>query len=87
MKLEYLAVMNLLNLNRIFLIALCSIISFPSLGQTNCSHKHSHKDLYNSNSRCDTLDIVDTHVYLPIPLPLRMLVLIYLLNYRILRLG
>ena len=64
MKLEYLAVMNLLNLNRIFLIALCSILSFASFGQTNCSHKHSHKDLSNSNSRCDTLDIVDTYVYL-----------------------
>ena len=68
MKLEYLAVMNLLNLNRIILIALWSILSYNSYGQTpshlNCNHRHSAKDLSNSNSRCDTVDIVDTYVYL-----------------------
>jgi aminopeptidase N len=67
-KLEYLAVMNLHNLNRIILVALCSILSFNSYGQSssrlNCNHNHSAKNLSNSNSRCDTVDIIDTYVYL-----------------------
>ena len=64
MKLEYIADMNLLNFNSIFFIALCSILSFNSFGQANCSHKHSFKDFSNSNSRCDTVDIIDTYIYL-----------------------
>ena len=68
MKLEYLAVMKHSFLRHLLLIALCFIQALRSNGQgiTNpkCNHPHSLKNISNSNSRCDTVDIIDTYIYL-----------------------
>lgn len=49
----------------LFIVALSSILSSQIKGQASpCARKHSSKFLSNSNSRCDTVDILDTYVYL-----------------------
>ena len=67
-KLEYLAVMKHFILRHLLIIAFCFIQTLHSNGQgiTNaqCHHSHAHKNLSNSNSRCDTVDIIDTYIYL-----------------------
>ncbi len=68
MKLEYLAVMKNLSLKNLLFLVLCSIIALQSSGQlpphSSCNHSHLQKNLSKSNSRCDTVDILDTQIYL-----------------------
>ena len=56
--------MKHLSLKSLLFVVVCSILSIQIAGQIVCSHKHGFKDLSNSNSRCDTVDIIDTYVYL-----------------------
>ncbi len=56
--------MKHLSLKSLLFVVVCSILSIQIAGQIVCSHKHGFKDLSNSNSRCDTVDIIDTFVYL-----------------------
>ena len=55
-------------LRQLLIIAFCFIQTIHSSGQgitnSKCNHRHSHKNLSNSNSRCDTVDIIDTYIYL-----------------------
>jgi aminopeptidase N len=68
MKLEYLAVMKHTFLRQLLFIAFCYTQALHSNGQgivnPKCNHRHSYKNLSNSNSRCDTVDIIDTYIYL-----------------------
>ena len=55
------------SLPQLLFVAICATISFQLFAQApnfHCGHRHWAKNLFNSNSRCDTVDIVDTYVYL-----------------------
>ena len=68
MNLEYIAAMKPPFLTYTLLFVLCFVLSMSSYGQltctTKCNHHHSIKNFSNSNSRCDTVDILDTHIFL-----------------------
>lgn len=57
-----------LSLKNLLLVVLYSTVAIQLVAQNlssyHCGHHKNFKNISNSNSRCDTVDILDTHVYL-----------------------